>query len=165
MVVDEPIAADLPLMVERFELSRRSLVAPVDDWKKKVAESQRSVATLLRDTSPLTPQRRDALASAYLGLSWHQLHTRDFAAALASTEAGLKIDPSYLALDTNRAHALLFLERIQEAEQIYRGNIGRDTAGKPWEVVITDDINTLEKQGLTHPHFARVREIVAIKKP
>jgi hypothetical protein len=81
-----------------------------------------------------------------------------------STEAGLKLQPGDLPLQTNQAHALLFLRRTAEAEKIYRGNIGKpvELNGKKqtWEQVILDDFDQLEKDGISSPQFNRVREIL-----
>jgi tetratricopeptide (TPR) repeat protein len=166
MTVDEPAAADAPLLIERYDGPLRSLTEKPkgEDWSKKVAEARQTVDRLLRETSPMTAERRLSLCRAYLSLSWYQLHTKDYSGALASTEAGLKLDPDYLPIETNRAHALIFLERLAEADDIYRRYIGKPTGNKPWEEVIIDDLNTLEKEGVTHPHFARVREIVSARK-
>jgi tetratricopeptide (TPR) repeat protein len=167
MTEDEPIAADLPVLFERFDESRRSLAevsAKKEDWDKKLSEERQKLTTLLANTSPLTPERREELCGAYLGVSWYQLHVKDFAGALTSTEAGLKLDPNYIPLETNRAHALVFLGRLVEADAIYRQYIGKMAQGKPWEDVIIEDLDTLEKDGVSHAHFARVREIVKVQK-
>ena len=104
------------------------------------------------------------LADYYSSLAWFQLHIKDFSGALESTEAGLKLQPGDLPLQTNQAHALLFLRRTAEAEKIYRGNIGKpvELNGKKqtWEQVILDDFDQLEKDGISSPQFNRVREIL-----
>ncbi len=103
---------------------------------------------------------------AYLALSWYQLFARDFAGTLASTDAGRRAEGAGLAIETNRAHALLFLGRIPEAEGIYRAHIGEKMGSgdaRPWEQAILQDLDDLEKGGLTHPEIARIRKMMAGK--
>jgi tetratricopeptide (TPR) repeat protein len=92
--------------------------------------------------------------------SWRQLLARDFAGALATTERGLKADPNDLPLQTNRAHALLFLGRANEAEAVYRKYLGQKIGSQTWEEVILDDFDKLEKDGVTSPEFNRIRQIL-----
>jgi hypothetical protein len=109
-------------------------------------------------------KRTETLASAYLALSWYQLFAKDYAEALASSEEGKKIAPSDLFLDTNRAHALLFLGRNQEAEAIYLGNRGKKFSadGKEiWEDAILDDFDTFQKAGITNPEMDKVRKLLS----
>jgi hypothetical protein len=93
--------------------------------------------------------------------SWHQLLARDFAGALATTERGLKANPNDLPLQTNRAHALLFLGRANEAKAIYRKYLGKQIGSQTWEEVILDDFDKLEKDGVTSPEFNRIRQMLS----
>lgn len=167
MADDEPITADLPVLLEKFDESRRSLADPParkEDWAGKVAETRAEVKTLLSNGSAQTAAGRETLRGAYLSLSWYQLHVKDFAGALASAEAGLAVDADYVLLETNRAHALVFLGRLDEADAIYRRYVGQRPDGRSWEEIIIEDLDLLEKEGVSHPHFARVREIVSVRK-
>jgi tetratricopeptide (TPR) repeat protein len=90
-----------------------------------------------------------------VSLSWFQLVSKDFAAALATTERDEK---GSLPLQTNRAHALLLSGRISEAKAIYLGHVGEDVKdfGR-WETVILQDFDSLEKKGLGIPEMAKIR--------
>jgi lipoprotein NlpI len=99
-----------------------------------------------------------------VGLSWYQLYVRDFAGALASTDAGKKLDDSNLYLDTNRSHALLFLGRTQEAQAIYLGNRGKKLDPKQeqtWDMAILKDFDELEEAGLTNPELSQIRRLLS----
>lgn len=88
---------------------------------------------------------------------------RDFAGALATSETGLKLDPSYRPLETNHAHALMFLGRTPEAETLYlqyRGKKVFGDSGDNWEQVILDDFKSLEGEGITSPEMAHVRDLL-----
>ena len=60
---------------------------------------------------------------------------------------------SKIWLYTNRAHALMFLDRVDEARSLYlQYRAEKDVQGKkPWETVILGDFAELRKAGLTHP--------------
>ena len=108
----------------------------------------------------------ERLPGIYTSLGWYQLFARDFAGALASSEAGRRLDESYLPLDTNRAHALLFLGRTQEAEAIYlqhRGEKMGANSDKKWEESILEDFKALEKEHITHPEMTRIQKLLKVE--
>jgi tetratricopeptide (TPR) repeat protein len=137
----------------------RNLARDYKRWPDAVSAEQRLLKLIQADPA----HTKAELLDAYLGLSWYQLFVRDFAGALASTDSGLAIDPTYLPLETNRAHALLFLNRVAAADAIYRGNIGKKMpgSGDAWETVILDDLKQLEAGGLKHPEIARLRTLMS----
>ncbi|MGA2262763.1 MAG: hypothetical protein ABSH28_15180, partial [Acidobacteriota bacterium] len=98
-----------------------------------------------------------------VSLSWYQLFARDFAGALASSEEAINLDRANLAAETNHAHALLFLDRAQEAEAIYLQHRGEKVfagSDEKWEQAILTDFDDLEKAEITHPGIARLRVIL-----
>ena len=103
------------------------------------------------------------LRSDYLNLSWHELLAGDAGAALASALAGQDLDPAWLPLKTNQAHALLLLGRTAEAEALYREHIGKvmpGNDGRTWEAEILADLDQLEADGVSHPAFPRIRRLM-----
>ena len=127
-------------------------------------EAEKNWIRIVEHESGNDAERTKTLVSAYLALSWYQLHVRDFAGALASTDAGKKLEASDLFLETNRAHALLFLGRTQEAEAIYLGNRGKKFDPKQeqtWEEAILKDFDELEAGGLTNPEVPRIRRLLS----
>jgi tetratricopeptide (TPR) repeat protein len=58
-------------------------------------------------------------ANALLNAAWQALFTGDFVEALAASERAVSLMPDDLSLETNRAHALLFLNRGDEAKALY----------------------------------------------
>jgi hypothetical protein len=174
MESDKAFASELPIVNETFSKGFRAdsereylsdLIAEADkksDWKAAVS-AQKSLVELVNEQAQNEQERKETLPSQYLNLSWYQLEAKDFDGALVSAEAGLKLDPDNLSLETNQAHALLFLGKIEEAEQIYRKNIGKtvDLNGKQsWEQVVLEDFDKFEKDGLSSPEFDRVRKIL-----
>jgi tetratricopeptide (TPR) repeat protein len=131
------------------------------NWKNAVIIQQQIVA----DRTQMFPgdaERRAVLPGEYVNLSWYQLFSRDFQGALNSVKAGLAIEPRDMMLQTNRAHALLLLNREAEAFEVYRQYIGKrfDSGDRSWEDVILKDLTDLEKEGVTHPRFADVRALM-----
>jgi hypothetical protein len=64
-----------------------------------------------------------------------------------------QIAPEKIWLYTNRAHALMFLDRIDEARALYlqyreTKNVEKE---KSWETVVLEDFAELRKTGLTSP--------------
>jgi hypothetical protein len=64
----------------------------------------------------------------------------------------IALAPGKAWLYTNRAHALMFLNRLDEARLLYLKYRGEKNVqgGKPWETIILEDFAELRKAGLTH---------------
>jgi tetratricopeptide (TPR) repeat protein len=179
---DSPAAVDQPFLSERFvdgvrtvtdfdyqkqQLSGRATTdAQAGRWPEALT-AQQELVTLIRKSDAIDDTDRNKLLShEYVRLSWYQLHTRDFAGALASCEAGEHLDPGSLLLKTNHAHALLFLGRANDAEELYRQYIGQKVSGQTtWEETVLKDLSDLEKAGLTDPGFGRIRALLSAAGP
>lgn len=132
-------------------------------WNEAV-EAEKNWLRIIEHESGSDAERTKNLVSAYVGLSWYQLYVRDFAGALASTDAGKKLDDTNLYLETNRAHAFLFLGRTQEAQAIYLGNRGKKLDPKQeqtWDKAILKDFDELEGAGLTNPEISQIRRLLS----
>jgi TPR repeat protein len=92
-------------------------------------------------------------AQALNSVAWYGLFAREFTKALTVAERAHALLPDELAIETNRAHALMFLGREKESKALYlahRGKpIGQD--GELWERAIAEDFAEFRKAGLTHP--------------
>ena len=92
-------------------------------------------------------------------LAWFAHLTRDFDEALAVTERALALAPDLLWIELNRAHALLFIGRLDEAQALYVAHTGKQTSkddDRIWEDVIADDFEVLRTAGLDHAAFAEI---------
>ena len=97
-------------------------------------------------------------ASALENLSYYSLFVRDFAGALSASEETITLLPKDLTPITNKAHALMFLGRAKEAQELYLKYKGqRFTDMGLWEEEILKDFDKLEKAGVTHPQMAEIR--------
>ncbi len=129
-------------------------------YAEAIANQQKALAVAKKGAGD---EARRQTAEAWFALSRYELFARDFAGVLAASDAGLALAPAYLPLLAKRAHAYLFLGQIREAEEIYRGQRGKVEEAKPkrtWEQVVLKDFDDLEKVGLAHPEFARIRELL-----
>jgi tetratricopeptide (TPR) repeat protein len=86
-------------------------------------------------------------------LSYKFVLARDFATALTVVDEAITVAPGTIWLYGNRAHALMFLGRTDEARALYlqyRGRTGVE-GNKSWTDVITADFTELRQAGLTSP--------------
>ncbi|HLC08611.1 MAG TPA: tetratricopeptide repeat protein, partial [Methyloceanibacter sp.] len=87
------------------------------------------------------------------GLAYNFMLAHDFAKALEAADEGISLAPDKIWLYTNRAHALMFLGRVDEARALYlqyrRTKNVQDE--KSWETAILEDFAELRKAGLINP--------------
>lgn len=110
------------------------------------------------------PKTADALGN----LAWYALIAREFATALAASERASTLAPGQIWVETNRAHALLFLGRPDEARQIYLAHRGARLANetsKTWEDMVADDFQELRKRGLAHTAFDEIAHELKLGDP
>ena len=77
--------------------------------------------------------------------------------ALAACERSLALQPSDLAAELNRAHALMYLDRRAEARAVYeahKADLFPDN--KPWPQQVAEDFADLRKAGRQHPQMAEI---------
>jgi tetratricopeptide (TPR) repeat protein len=90
---------------------------------------------------------------------------RDFATALEAADQGIALAPDLIFQYGNRAHALMFLGRVDEARAIYLQYRGAKVvqSNKAWEVVTLEDFAELRKAGLTHPLMDEIEKQFAAR--
>jgi tetratricopeptide (TPR) repeat protein len=152
---DPTALAELPQWY--FELER---------WKEAVDAQKAEVAAIISEPKH-DADWSSSLDDAYVSLAWFQLFSRDFEGSLASTEEARKLDATDLTMETNHAHALLFLGRLPEAEAIYlqhRGEKMSADSDQIWNEVVFGDFDDLQKAGIitkeTAPEVAHIRELL-----
>jgi tetratricopeptide (TPR) repeat protein len=96
-------------------------------------------------------------------LAYTSVLARDFAKALEAADQAISLAPGKTWLYTNRAHALMFLRRTDEARALYlkyRG-VPDVQGGKSWEPVVLEDFTELRKAGLSNPLMTEVESSFA----
>jgi hypothetical protein len=68
-------------------------------------------------------------AQALHGVAWLALFTREFTKALTVADRAHALLPENLAGESNRAHALMFLEREKDAKALYLSHKGKPVPG------------------------------------
>jgi tetratricopeptide (TPR) repeat protein len=97
------------------------------------------------------------------GLAYGFVKARDFTTALAVADQAISLAPDQMWLYTNRAHALMFLDRTDEARALYLKYRGQKEVqkGKSWEIVILEDFADIRKARLTNPLMDEVEKLFA----
>jgi TPR repeat protein len=100
-------------------------------------------------------------------IAWRALFVRDFAKALDASSRSMLLDPDGgVTSDVNRAHALMFLGRTEEARALYSKHKGErlgQGGDQLWDTIIVEDFAQLRKAGLEHPLMAEVETL--LKEP
>jgi tetratricopeptide (TPR) repeat protein len=96
-------------------------------------------------------------------LAYNFVLDRDFAIALECADQVTSLAPSQIWLYTNRAHALMFLGRDDEARAVYLRYRGeqRVALDKSWETIILGDFAELRRAKLTHPLMEEIEALFA----
>ncbi len=101
----------------------------------------------------------------------------DFDQALLTAQRAIDFDGKSESLHrfnivatSNKAHALMFLGRLDEATRAYasgRGHFQKDNQGdnqKSWEKIIEADFAALRRAGLSHPFMKKITALFNRKK-
>jgi uncharacterized protein len=104
-------------------------------------------------------------AEALLPVAWYALFAREFRKALVVAGRAHALLPDNLAIETNRAHALMFLGRGKESKALYLAYKGKPLSkqdAKLWERVIAEDFAELRKAGLRRPMMADIEKELGV---
>ncbi len=104
-----------------------------------------------------------SLAGNIGALAYRFVLARDFPGALEAADQAISLTPDALWLHMNRAHALMFLGRLDEARALYLRHRGAPNVqdDNPWETVVLEDFAELRKAGLTHPLMHEIEHAFA----
>src|SRR5262245_22948967 len=95
------------------------------------------------------------------GLAYRFVLAGDFSNALDAADQVLA--PDRLWLRGNRAHALIFLGRVEEARAIYLAHRGARNASasgeKSWETIVLEDFAELRAAKLAHPLMEEIEQL------
>ena len=133
------------------QVAQGDLAGALKSYRESLAVSQR-LASLDRSNRQWEDDLQFVIGSIG-GLAYRFVLARDFATALAAADQAISLAPDQIWLYTNRAHALMFLGRIDEARALYLKYRGQKNVqeGKSWEAVVLEDFAELRKAGVTNP--------------
>ena len=88
------------------------------------------------------------------------IFARDFGKSLEAADEAISLEPDLVLLYTHRAHALMFLQREDEARGLYLLYRGTKNVldAKSWETVILDDFAALTKAGLSQSLMEEIKQ-------
>jgi len=104
-------------------------------------------------------------AHALDSVAWQALFAREFTKALSVAERAHALFPDDLAIETNRAHALMFMEHGKESKALYFAHKGKPISEQDatlWERAIVEDFAEFRKAGLTHPMMADIEKELSV---
>jgi tetratricopeptide (TPR) repeat protein len=119
----------------------------------RVAPLGADAATRQRDLSPLFEKIG--------GLAYKFVLEREFKFALQCAEDAIAYFPDLIRLQAPRAHALMFLNRADEARTIFLRHRGYNQVigDKAWDAVVLGDIAQMREAGLTHPLMDEIEKL------
>jgi tetratricopeptide (TPR) repeat protein len=87
------------------------------------------------------------------GFAYRLVQAKDYTKALEVADQAIALAPRMTWLYTNRAHALMFLGRVDQARALYLQFRGEKKAqeDKSWVALVTEDFAEFRKAKLTHP--------------
>jgi tetratricopeptide (TPR) repeat protein len=117
----------------------------------------------LVQTDPTDKQWRDDLQFSIGRIgrtSYNFVLARNFLRALEAADQTIALAPERILLYTNRAHALMFLDRVDEARALYLKYRGQQkvSGAKSWQAVILGHFADFQKAGLTHPLMQEIEK-------
>ena len=83
-------------------------------------------------------------------------------------DEGSKVKAGDLIAETNHAHALMFLGRVDEARALYlahRNDIVSSTSNKTWSQAVAEDFAEFRKAGLVNPLMDEIEAALGAKGP
>lgn len=128
---------------------------------------------LLDNLPNRSPQDNDLLVEIKAGLSFSVLFDKQYEEALsiaqstqslAAVISAKKIHHGLIRANINQAHALLFLNRFEEAKEIYlkQPDEQMQEDGKTFRETALEDFKKFRKHGLNHPDMAKIEKLLIL---
>ena len=98
-------------------------------------------------------------------VAWYALFAREFTKALTASDRAHAFLSDDLGIETNRAHALMFVGRAEHSKALYLAHKGKPVSQRDarlWEHVIAEDFAEFRKAGLTHPMMADIEKELGV---
>ncbi len=153
-VLPSPVSAQSTLVDASVDLKRQVADLAAKGRHGEAVSLQRKLVDLVEaEELASTTSGGPKTVSALGNLSWFALMAGLPDEALIAADRALSLAPEAAWIDANRAHALLFLGRLDEAKSAYmrqRGGAFLKTLDETWDEVIAQDFDQLAKAGFRH---------------
>jgi hypothetical protein len=95
------------------------------------------------------------------GIAYSFILARNFAMAIEVADQAISLAPDKIWLYRNRSHALMFLDRVDEARAVYLKYRRQQNVfgNKSWEIGVLEGFAELQKAGLTHPLMQEIEKV------
>ena len=141
---------------EAFEAGRYAEALRLQEVYAEKTEAKESK----RDGKP-----GEQTAQELSGVIWVALFAKEFTKALTVADRSHALFPDDLSIETNRAHALMFMGRGDQAKALYVAHKGKPISeqdNRLWEGVVVEDFAEFRKAGLTHPMMADIQKELGV---
>jgi hypothetical protein len=98
-------------------------------------------------------------ADSYGNFSDAAVRAGDFRIALEAADLGIQFGPEKTWIRGNRAHALMFLDRIPEARDEYLAHRGTQTPNGLWEEAVVKDFQAYREQSRQHELMSEIENL------
>jgi len=152
---------DLSMSYDRVgdvQVGQGDLAGAVESFRNGLAISEVLVA---KDGSNVAWQKDLQFSIDRIGdMAFRFVLSGKFDEALRSVDQAISLAPDKVWLYANRAHALMFLGRDEEARTLYlRYRDETNVLGKPWDAVILGDFAEIRKAGLMNPLIDEITKL------
>lgn len=95
---------------------------------------------------------------------WKKILEKDYAGVIAIGDKALKVDPNYLWVLGNYAHALLLSGKYDDAMKIYKAHMGENLSDQlSWNNAIIGDFKEFQTKGIQSDSFDKVLTELKLK--
>ena len=131
------------------QMAQGDLAAALRSYRESLERMQRLVS--LDRSNKQWREDLDLVVARIGGEAFAFVLASDFATALEAADQAIALAPDEIWFRINRAHALMFLGRVEAARALYLKYRGRKDVldGESWEAVTIGDFATLRKAGLS----------------
>jgi tetratricopeptide (TPR) repeat protein len=149
----------------RFQGAGRSLPLNYDEV---LAVQEKFAAKVEAEETKRLGKPGAQTAQELLNSSWYAFHAKEFRKAVTVTNRAHALFPNNLSIESNRAHALMFMGQVEEAKALYLAHKGEVIAlksgNKLWEQVIAEDFVRLREAGLARSMMADIEKELGIAR-
>jgi hypothetical protein len=108
--------------------------------------------------------RRTSDAETLARVAYTFLLAKEYQKSLEASDLAISMTPGDASLYTNKADALMFLGRLDEARAIYLERRGQAALGRSWESMVLEDFAAFRKAGLANPLMDEIEKTFATTK-
>ena len=130
-------------------------------------QTKKVVRAIEADETKAEGKPGKATATALGEISWYQLYAGRPDEALEAAERALSIVPGMLRIEASRAHALMFLDRREEALAVYLSHKNKSIAAndnESWQKAIAEDFEVFREMGHSRPLMAEIEKMLGVTR-